>query len=370
MKAALFSAVPYVGPAGKPGWPVPADPYSTEAAIGAMERALDAFELADEVGFDWVTTAEHHYAPFSMTPNPMVMAGALTQRVRRAKIALLGPTIPILNPVRVAEEFAMVDNLSHGRLVAGMLRGTANEYATYNVNPAESRERFAEALAVIRAAWTEPQPFGWQGRYYKYQGISIWPRPVQQPHPPIFMSGSSPEGGEFAARNHLKLGLAVTTLPLATEAVRHYRAVAAEAGWTPEPDDILYRVAAFVAETDEEAMAAFEEGPGGGGSFALATPTLEAAVARSGYFGRDEAAQRGRGRLRRPVEERIELGALVAGSPETVLDQIRRLHRELGAGIIEISLGGAPAPAEVVRERNLRAVELFGTKVIPGLRDL
>jgi alkanesulfonate monooxygenase SsuD/methylene tetrahydromethanopterin reductase-like flavin-dependent oxidoreductase (luciferase family) len=337
--------------------------------VGALELALEQFQLADEVGFDWVTMAEHHYAPFSMTPNPMIMAGAVAQRVHQAKIALLGPTIPILNPVRVAEEFSMVDNLSHGRLVAGMLRGTANEYTTYNVNPAESRERFAEALALIRAAWTEPQPFGWQGRYYQFRGISIWPRPVQQPHPPIFMSGSSPEAGEFAARNHLKLGFAVTTVPLAKEAATHYRAQAAEAGWEPEPDDILYRVAAFVTETDEEAMEVLGQGPGGGGGFVLANPALEAAVARSGYFGRDEEAQRGRVR-RRPLEERIALGALVAGSPETALGQIRAIHEELGAGIIEVVIGSGPAPPEVARERTLRAIELFGTKVVPGLREL
>src|SRR5215469_3482029 len=136
-----------------------------------------------------MTVAEHHFSGFSLTPNPMVMAGALSQLVRRAKIAVL-------------EEFAMLDTMSGGRLVAGMMRGTPNEYATYNINPAESRERFTEALHLIRRAWTETRPFGWLGRYYQYRTISIWPRPVQQPHPPLYMSGSSPEAGEFAARNH------------------------------------------------------------------------------------------------------------------------------------------------------------------------
>ena len=140
--------------------------------------------------------AEHHYSAFSLTPNPMVLAGALCQIVRRAKIAVLGPTIPILNPVRVAEEFAMIDTMSGGRLVAGMMRGTPNEYVTYNINPSESRERFAEAVHLIRRAWTEMQPFGWLGRYYQYRTVSIWPRPIQKPHPPMYMSGSSPEAGD------------------------------------------------------------------------------------------------------------------------------------------------------------------------------
>src|SRR5947208_6684990 len=187
MKAALFSAVPYLGPAGRGMWPVPADSYSAEVAEASMQLSLEQFELADQIGFDWVTVAEHHYAPMSLTPNPMVMAGALTQRVKRATIALLGADIPILNPLRVAEEFSMLDTLTGGRVIAGMLRGTTNEYVTYGVNPSESRERFEEAMEIIVRAWTEPQPFGWQGRYYEYRAISIWPRPVQQPHPPIYI---------------------------------------------------------------------------------------------------------------------------------------------------------------------------------------
>src|SRR5665213_1557159 len=163
----------------------------------------------------------------------MVFAGALTQVVKRARIALLGPNIPMLNPVRVAEEIAMLDTLTDGRIVAGMMRGTPNEYVTYNTNPAESREIFEEAVLLIRRAWTETQPFGWEGRHFQFRSISIWPRPIQQPHPPMFMSGSSPEAGEFAAQNHIGLGFAFTTVPLARKAVQHYRACAHAAGWEP-----------------------------------------------------------------------------------------------------------------------------------------
>jgi alkanesulfonate monooxygenase SsuD/methylene tetrahydromethanopterin reductase-like flavin-dependent oxidoreductase (luciferase family) len=107
-------------------WPVPSESFSAEIAERSMESSLEQFELADQLGFDWVTLAEHHFAPMSLTPNPMVMAGALTQRVKRAKIALLGANIPILNPVRVAEEFAMLDALTGGRVIAGMLRHPTN----------------------------------------------------------------------------------------------------------------------------------------------------------------------------------------------------------------------------------------------------
>ena len=230
MKASLFCNPQYMGSAPQDVWPLSGEYFVADVAVRSMQTTLAQFRLADEFGFDWVTVAEHHYSPFSLSPNPMVLAGALCQVVHRAKIAVLGPTVPILNPVRVAEELAMIDVMSGGRLVAGLMRGTANEYVTYNINPAESRERFAEALHLIRRCWTQPEPFGWAGQYYEYRTISIWPRPVQHPHPPIFMSAASPESGEFAAHNRLGVGFAFTTLPHAKKAVTHYRACARATG--------------------------------------------------------------------------------------------------------------------------------------------
>jgi alkanesulfonate monooxygenase SsuD/methylene tetrahydromethanopterin reductase-like flavin-dependent oxidoreductase (luciferase family) len=344
---------------------VPADGYASDLAEQSMAQGLEQFRLADELGFDWVTVAEHHYAPFSMTPNPMVMAGALTQCVRRAGIALLGANIPTLNPVRVAEEFAMLDVLTGGRVIAGMLRGTPNEYVTYGTNPAETRERFEEALQLIIRAWTEPQPFGWLGRYYEYRSISIWPRPVQRPHPPIYMSGSSPESGELAARLRVRLGLAVTTVPLAREAASYYRAQAALAGWEPGPDDVLYRVSVHLADTDEQALDDLRSTASGGRRDTLSyrNPALGEAVARAGYHGRDAATQQTRVQSR-PLDERIALGELLAGGPETVLAQVRSIRDEVGAGILDLAF------EPVSREKMLRAIELFGTRVLPRMREL
>ena len=368
MKAALFTPCTYHGPSETPGWPTPAAAYSEEAAAQTFETALQQARLADEVGFDWVTVAEHHFSPFCITPNPMVLAGALTQAVKRAKIALLGADIPILNPIRVAEEFAMLDAMSGGRVVAGMLRGTPNEYITYNINPAESRERFEEALQLIRMAWTEPEPFGWQGRYYQYKTISIWPRPVQKPHPPIFMSGSSPESGEFAARNRVGLGFAVTTLPLASKASRHYRSEAEKAGWTPTGDHIIYRVTCHVAETDEQAMDDLHEATAQprNASLSLAlTRRTDEVIGAAGYYGRDEEQK---GRVARAFQgdlpSRIENGQILVGSPQTVAEQIRHIHAETGAGILDL----IPGPPR--GDKALKSIELIGTRVMPLVRDL
>ncbi len=366
MKVALFSSVPYQGPAPRGVWPVPtSEEFSTEVAQRSMAASLDQFQLADEMGFDWVTVAEHHYAPMSLTPNPMIMAGALTQRVKRAKIALLGPDIPILNPVRVAEEFAMLDTLTGGRVVAGMLRGTSNEYVTYGLNPSESHDRFEEALKLIVRAWTEPQPFGWQGRHYEFRTISIWPKPVQKPHPPIYISASSPESGDFAARNHISVGFAFTTVPIAKNAVAYYRRQANAHGWQPSPDDVLYRLAVHVADDDEQAIQDILDAGGGERRTAYSTSNkaLDEAATQAGYYGRDTATQRER-HAPHDLKERLELGQLIAGSPESVLNQVRNIHDELGAGILELIF------QPVGRDKTLKSLELFGTKVLPGMRDI
>jgi alkanesulfonate monooxygenase SsuD/methylene tetrahydromethanopterin reductase-like flavin-dependent oxidoreductase (luciferase family) len=365
MQAVLFCPTPYGAPVSAKGWPVPATDYAIEVAEESMAFTLEQATLADELGFDWVSVAEHHYAPMSLTPNPMVMAGALLGRVKRAKIALLGSNIPIQNPVRVAEELAMLDTLSKGRIVAGMLRGTSNEYVTYGVNPAESRERFVEALQLILRCWSEPQPFGWIGRYYEYRTISIWPRPVQAPHPPIFMSISSPEMAELAARYRINAGFAVTSVPLAKASVELYRQAARREGYEVGPDQVLYRVPVHLATSDEEAFADLETtSVRRAGTLSASNEVVDEAAARAGYYGRDEARQRGRVHAAGDLNERVAEGRILLGSPKLVLDQVRTIRDELGAGILEI------VPASPTKDKAWRTLELFGTKVLPAMRAL
>jgi alkanesulfonate monooxygenase SsuD/methylene tetrahydromethanopterin reductase-like flavin-dependent oxidoreductase (luciferase family) len=358
MKASLFCATRYIGEAPHDIWPLSGEYYSSEAGVRSMQVTFDQFRCADEFGFDWVTVAEHHYSGFSLTPNPMVMAGALSQVVHRAKIAVLGPALPILNPVRVAEELAMIDTMSGGRLVAGMMRGTPNEYVTYNINPSESRER----LQLIRRAWTETRPFGWLGRYYQYRTISIWPRPVQQPNPPLYMSGSSPEAGEFAAKNRIGIGFAFTTVPLAKKAVEHYRACARDTGWEPEQENVIYRAMFHVADTDEQAFADLSMLPP---RICLVeqNKAIAEGVRQSDYYGADATAQRGR-TSRRELADRIALGQVIVGGPDTVLAQVQRIRDELGAGVLDLVIGAQ------LGERTLHSIELFGTKVLPRMREL
>ena len=186
MKFGIFNAMHYRGEGMPRGNAIPPRLFELEEWKQSVGFNMDLFEIADDLGFDFVTVAEHHYGT-AMTPNPLVAAAAVCQRVKNAKIAVLGPILSFLNPVRTAEEFAMVDNLSGGRVIAGFLRGTPHEFMTYDANPDESRARFNEAVELILKCWTEPEPFGWEGVYYRFRTIAVSPRLVQQPLPRIMV---------------------------------------------------------------------------------------------------------------------------------------------------------------------------------------
>jgi alkanesulfonate monooxygenase SsuD/methylene tetrahydromethanopterin reductase-like flavin-dependent oxidoreductase (luciferase family) len=208
MQVSYFETARYHDPGARPAyWPVPPGDYDPDAGAQAYHAMVERLRFVEELGFDWVSVSEHHYSPRILTPAPAISAAYIVAAVTRIKIAYLGPIVPQSNPVRVAEELAMVDTLAQGRLVVGMLRGTTNEYLTFDLNPQEARDRTDEGMELILKAWTEPQPFGWQGRYYQFRTVSVWPRPLQQPHPPTYALGTSRESCEFAARHHIGLGV-------------------------------------------------------------------------------------------------------------------------------------------------------------------
>src|SRR5581483_9430714 len=202
MIVSSFFPVTYVDPARSLEWTFPQPPRDCDPRVAheLFRRSLELIDETDEAGFDWISVSEHHFAPLSLTPGPMTFAAALTQRVKRAKIAMLGATLPLHNPVRVAAEIAMLDHLADGRLVVALLRGVPNEFVAYGIPEEETRPRVQEGVELILKAWTEPEPFAWNGRFHQLDHVAVWPRPLQQPHPPVLLSANSPESAQFAAR--------------------------------------------------------------------------------------------------------------------------------------------------------------------------
>jgi len=253
--------------------------------------------------------------------------------------------------------------------VAGLLRGAPYEYLVYNVPPAESRSRFEEAWELVMHAWCDTEPFGWEGQHYQFRNVSIWPRPVQQPLPPIFISGSSKESAEFAASKRVGLGLAFTNLPLAIPSVQLYLQRAAECGWQPTADQIVYgHLPVFLADSDDKAIAAARPRV----ENAALNPGLMKAnrlVAEAGFFG-----PRNPELIRRfqtmgshaplSLEQHIDIGMLLCGSPETVLNQLRRIRVELGAGVVSLAFSrGDPSATH-------ETIEFFGREVLPAMHEL
>ena len=357
-------------------FPYPPGLYDPEVGARSVEGSLANAKLADELGFDWVSVSEHHYAPGIMSPNALVWAGALTQVVKHAKIALLGPIVSVNNPVRLAEEIALLDMMSCGRVVVFMLRGTPNEFNTYYVNAHETRERAQEAIKLIERALTEPQPFGWEGRYFRFPTVAVWPRPTQTPHPPFFSSGNSPESCVFAAQNHH--GLAISFIPphLVAQSVQLYKSESAKAGWQPTADQIIYRSFIAIAEkeddvrTQQQVRAArtrprpeYQEAPRGLGPLSWlegeggSVEETVSGTAQRYNPNEDGAARAGEG---------FGLGSLqFEGTPDAIIERIKAFHEMTGVGVLDLIFSNVGGPDETAKR-----LRLFATEVLPHIRHL
>lgn len=359
MKVSYFETARYAPPRQLPAeWPVPPEAYDRAAGMEAYRGMVERMQLVERLGFDWISVSEHHYSPNRLTPNPVVSAAHLAALSHTIKIAVLGPIVSQSNPVQVAEELAMLDNLMPGRLVVGMLRGITGEYLTYGLNPAEARERTSEGMELVLKAWTEPQPFGWQGRHFHFRTVAVWPRPVQQPHPPTYALGTSRESCEFAARHRLGLGVSYAPFPVIAKATRYYREQCGQHGWEPAPEHIVYRANIVLGETDAEAEALLEAQRRARHAFPLRAPVRDALL--------DLDSRNVAGEARTPNVGGV-LPTNFVGSPDTVVEQFRRCREESGAGIVDLLF---QIPSTGGLDRLMRSLELFGKKVLPRIREV
>lgn len=364
MKVEIFTPVNYYGSAASVAdWPLPGRLFESDKGTLSIQRGFEQMEAAHEAGFDSLNLAEHHYSPAQMTPAPLLFAAALGERVPEAQIAVLGTDLVLHNPVNIAEQYATLDNLLSGRLRFALLRGTPNEYMTYGTNPWESRARFEEAVELVLRCFTEPEPFGWEGRFFRFRNISLFPQPVQRPHPRITLSGNSPSSAAFAGR--MKCDLAFSFMPPEACAanVAVYREAAAKAGWEPTDDNILYRQFVHVAETDADAARNVAElnWPQGSGMFNSRNPELSQIVGIAG------AAMAGvpKGVVPDPSKAPNLFSPPWSGSPDTVLDLIRQAREQAGFGRAELIYTGFVNA--MTHENVMRSIKLTGETLIPAL---
>ena len=233
--------------------------FDPQVAIDTYSQHLDAWVELERYGFDGVGINEHHGTPFGLGNSPNLIAAAIARMTRKLKILVYANLLPIHEPLRLAEELAMLDCLSNGRLIAGVARGAPREYRIFNVPMSESRGRFEECFEVIRRAWVE-ESFSFDGQFYKYKDVSIWPRPVQQPHPPLWVPiTSSRETIEWAAANDIAITPGVFPGQVREDTIRHYARCQARHGRKVTPRHLNVMIDCYVA--DSKAKAIEEYGP-------------------------------------------------------------------------------------------------------------
>ena len=348
--------------------------YDPKIGAELYNRYLDEWVIADDLGLE-IMANEHHQTATCIDPAVPIIMGIVARETKRARLLVLGN--PIANrrqPVRVAEEMAVVDNISRGRLEVGFVRGVPYEISAANSHPVRMQERFWEAHDLILKAWTSHDgPFNWEGRYFHHRQVNIWPRPYQQPHPPVWITTLNPKSSPKIGEMGYVAACFLTGFEGTKQIIGNYRARRAELGLlAPGLDRFAYAALIYTGETDELGYEGARKilwyleankvplhfaNPPGYLSLESNVQAVRAAGQRMGYqaFGKTS------------VEEQIQKGILFAGNPDTVYQQIKRLYDHVG-GFGHLLMMGQAGFLE--HQETVRGLELFAREVYPRLKEL
>ena len=325
----------------------------------AFEELLEQILLTERLGFDEAWFAEHHHSDYGMLASPNLIIAALAQRTHRLRLGNLVNVVPLSDPMRLAEECAMLDILTGGRLNVGLGRGVPRDDLKHGLDRDTAQARFEEGIEILLRAWSE-ETFTYSGKAWSYVDISCRPRPLQKPHPPIYYGATSPESPAMVARHGWNLALSRQPLTNCARAIQKYRAEYAALGHASGGDAILVRDV-YVADTDEKAWA---EAPPQIARFwqlatenvwrgdSITTNDLPRFTERFAYFPGGLSLKR-----------LNEWGTSLIGSPETVIKKARQVI----AMARPDSLVGMFSFGGLSHEQVTHSIELFATEVMPRL---
>ncbi len=369
-----FMPYPYIPPGEEveSSWVVlPNSYYDPHFGHKLYETYLELNIAAEKFGFDGVLTNEHHQTAYSGMPNPNLTAAWVAAHTERIRIGVMGNILTAHGyPLRVAENIAMLDVMSGGRAISGFVFGTGMEYHSYGINPASGRERFWEAHDLIVKAWTEPGPFEWAGKHFHVPYVNPWPRPLQEPHPPIWLPGvASVETIEQAAKHRYTFMQVFSPRKALAQAAKRYYEAAEKFGYKADPKQVAATIQLYVAETDEQArreaephlMWYFRNG--------IKTPTYH--LVPPGYMSRRSFEHTLKSSSHGAVnmweltwDDLVEEKWIVVGSPETVIESLEEITDELGAGrLIFCGQWGA-----MPKWMALKNMEILAEQVVPHFR--
>lgn len=342
--------------------------FENPAGRTEHEVVKEQFELmyaAEDLGFDSIQPAEHHFSEYGYLASPQVSLAAVAARTRRIRLGTGVVVLPFHNPIRVAEDFALLDLMSDGRVDLGLGRGyQPMEFAGFGVDQTRSREMFDEGVRLIQQCWTKDR-VTFQGKHYRADDLCVRPKPLQKPHPPIYMACLSPESFAIAGRYGFNIFMSSAfglQAQQAKEGIENYRKARAQAGFDPSTGQITNLFMIYVADSMEQATADFA-GPVTWYYRTIAKyvapPAGQAPV--SGYERYAQSRE-----LARTVEfsELAKSPVLACGDVEHCIERVTHLAREYGFNemLCWTRIGG------LERRKVQRAMELISGKVIPGVK--
>jgi alkanesulfonate monooxygenase SsuD/methylene tetrahydromethanopterin reductase-like flavin-dependent oxidoreductase (luciferase family) len=357
--------------------------FDPAKANGMYNDFLDELEFAAEVGFDAVCVNEHHSNGYGLMPSPNLIAATLARRTRDAAICVMGNSLALYNPpTRVAEELAMLDVISGGRLIAGFPVGTPMDtcYA-YGINPSQLRERYHEAHDLVIRAWAADEAFTFHGRYNQLRYVNPWPKPVQRPHPPIWIpGGASIETWDWCGeRDYVYSYLSYFGYKQGIATMRGFWDAMKRLGKEPNPFHAAFLQFVGVAETRAEAMELYAEpalyfyerclhvdsrwsAPPGYASEASLRARMKSQVA----LAAERATESSQKKSRTTFEDIVRRGYVIVGSPDEVAEQLREVAVDLNVGQLMLLLQFG----NMTKDLAFHNTELFAKKVAPQLRGL
>ncbi|HWT91361.1 MAG TPA: LLM class flavin-dependent oxidoreductase [Solirubrobacteraceae bacterium] len=346
------------------------DPYRGKMMLDSY---FDSLVFGEQLGFDGIHTTSQMGGPIGMTPNANLTAAYLAGKTERIMIGTLGPILNTYqNPMRAAEEVAVLDQLTGGRLILGLPMGHGQNYhAAATMNPALARDRHWEAHDLMVKAFTDPGPFEWQGKNFHVPYANLWPKPIQEPYPDVWIPGAGSKVTlERCARHRYTYQALFSPRKALKRNVAVFHQIAEEEyGYTPSHKQVAVVLFIHVAETDAQARLEAEPHlmylmqnlnrapmhdafpPGH-----FSKESLRGFMTKGGYRAKDIGTM--------TVEDVMEEGWGIIGSPETVAEQIQQVVEDLGAGkIIHVADFGA-MPNWLVR----KSLTLMAEEVIPRFR--
>jgi len=356
---------------------IPSTLYDPRKGHFLYHEYMDQLEYADALGFDGIGVNEHHQNGYGLMPSPNLIASSLARRTSRAAICVIGNSIALYNPpIRVAEEFAMLDVISGGRLIAGFPVGTPMDTNfCYGQIPAITRDKYREAHELIMRAWHENEPFAFDGKYTQLRYVNCWPKPIQQPNPPIYIpGGGSIETWDFCLDYDYNYSyLSFTGYKRGKDLMDGYWDRVAKRGKDESPYRGAFAQIICVAETDREAEDLYSEHvryffnrclhvyPG----FADPPGYRTIKTLKSGFLSQltEDAMNRF------PTltwKELVDERFIIAGSPATVRQQMEEMIKGLHVGHVFCLFHNGNMPDWKTRQSS----KLFADKVMPHLRNM